>query len=92
MWPWPTLELLVVQHVRVRLVSMGLLHGSGANHGWLWVAGTVGLGSSTRMTTFLGGVVCLLGDVCLLGVVALPLQGCSFKLARRLVAVTIMSP
>ena len=32
------------------------------------------------------------GDTCRLGVVALPLRGCSFRLERRLVAVTIMSP
>ena len=54
---------------------------------WSWR-----LGSSTRMTTGLGGVTCLLGDACRRGVVALPLRGCSFRLDRRLVAVTIMSP
>ena len=45
------------------------------------------------MTTGLGGVAFLRGVGCLRGVEALPLRGCSlWRLARLLVAVTIMSP
>ena len=66
--------------------------GSGGSHGWVGVVEAGAGGSLTRMTTGLVGVTVLLGVVCLRGVEALPLRGCSFRLDRRLVAVTIMSP
>ena len=64
---------------------------SGVSQGWVGVAGAGAGGASTRMTTGLGGVTTLLGMVCRRGVEALPLRGCSLRLARRLGAVTIMS-
>ena len=78
-------------HVQAR-VHGSSSYVSGAKQGYVGVVGAGALGSSTRMTTGRGGVTCLRGDTCRLGVVALPLRGCSFRLERRLVAVTIMSP
>ena len=76
-----------------------LVHGSssqfcsGESHGWVGVAGAGAGGASTRITTGLVGVTVLLGVGCLRGVEALPRRGCSLRsLARRLGAVTIISP